>query len=165
MPQEMKVQEAIRIILKTKKDLYGLYREASRRAEHPSGRQVFARLADEVRDNMRQFFHLYYGDDLGTFEQFIETPPASDSRLMAELKNAPSADLHDRHARELALHEEKEIERQLRMTAARVIDPVARQILERAADQTRQHHDLIESEYARTMGMVHETDIDTYVRE
>ncbi len=165
MPQEMKVQEAIRMILKTKKDLYGFYREASRRAAHPSGRRVFERLTDEVRDNMQQFFHLYYGSDLGTFDEFIATPPASDSRLMAELKNAPAADLHDRHARELAMREEKEIERQLRLTAAKVIDPVARQILERAADLTRQHYDLIESEYARTMGMVHETDIDIYVRE
>jgi hypothetical protein len=33
------------------------------------------------------------------------------------------------------------------------------------AKETRTHYAIIESEYARTMGMVHETDIDTYVRE
>ncbi len=30
---------------------------------------------------------------------------------------------------------------------------------------THHHYELIESEYARLMGMVHETDIDTFVRE
>ena len=33
------------------------------------------------------------------------------------------------------------------------------------AKDTRIHYEIIESEYAHTMGMVHETDIDTYVRE
>jgi len=33
------------------------------------------------------------------------------------------------------------------------------------ADATHQHYEVIESEYAHLMGMVHETDIDTYVRE
>jgi hypothetical protein len=33
------------------------------------------------------------------------------------------------------------------------------------AKSTHQHYELIESEYAHLMGMVHETDIDTFVRE
>jgi hypothetical protein len=33
------------------------------------------------------------------------------------------------------------------------------------AESTHMHFELIESEYAHLMGMVHETDIDTFVRE
>ncbi|RMF43072.1 MAG: ferritin [Deltaproteobacteria bacterium] len=165
MPQEMKVQEAIRMILQTKKNLYDFYRTAAMRSERPSGKAVFERLAREVRANMEQFFPLYFGQDLGTFEQFMATAPNRGSHLMQVLDEAVGEELNHRLARELALREEEELEHQLRLTAARVVDPVARQILERAADQTRDHFALIESEYARTMGMVHETDIDTYVRE
>jgi len=40
-----------------------------------------------------------------------------------------------------------------------------RSIFERVVKETQGHYDLIESEYAHIMGMVHETDQDTYVRE
>jgi hypothetical protein len=33
------------------------------------------------------------------------------------------------------------------------------------AKETENHYAIIESEYAHLMGMVHETDIDTFVRE
>jgi rubrerythrin len=33
------------------------------------------------------------------------------------------------------------------------------------AKETNNHYQMIESEYARLMGMVHESDMDTYVRE
>jgi hypothetical protein len=38
-------------------------------------------------------------------------------------------------------------------------------VFERMAKETDDHYQLIESEYAHLMGMVHETDIDTFVRE
>ena len=38
-------------------------------------------------------------------------------------------------------------------------------VYEANAKSTHNHYVLIESEYARLMGMVHETDIDTFVRE
>jgi hypothetical protein len=38
-------------------------------------------------------------------------------------------------------------------------------IFERVVKETQGHYDLIESEYARLMGMVHESDQDTFVRE
>ncbi|ORJ62088.1 hypothetical protein [Geothermobacter hydrogeniphilus] len=163
MPQEMKIQEALRLIIRTKKTLYDFYLLAAERVTNPLGRKVFQRLAEEVHGNLGRFFHLYNGHDLGDFDQFMALPPSPDAALIKELTAHP--DIHERRAQELALSEEEDIERMLRMTAARVIDPAARQTLERAAHETRQHCALIESEYAHTMGMVHETDIDIYVRE
>jgi rubrerythrin len=66
---------------------------------------------------------------------------------------------------EIALREEKDLEENLTRTAARIIDPAVRSVFETMARETNHHYALIESEYARLMAMVHETDIDTYVRE
>ena len=66
---------------------------------------------------------------------------------------------------ELALQEEEDLAKTLRMTASRIVDPAVRAVFERMARETETHYAIIESEYARMMGMVHETDIDTYVRE
>jgi hypothetical protein len=40
-----------------------------------------------------------------------------------------------------------------------------RSVFELNAKETHNHYLLIESEYARLMGMVHESDMDIYVRE
>jgi len=165
MPQEYRAQEAIRLAIDNKKALYDFYRQAAGTITNTSGQRVFERLAAEVRDNLSRFYHLYLGQDLPGFENFMAMPPQGDSAMLFELNRELNPEIHDRKAREIALREEADIERILRMTAARVIDPVARDVLQRAADEVSQHMQLIESEYARTMGMVHETDIDTYVRE
>ena len=55
--------------------------------------------------------------------------------------------------------------RRLRAMAAQIPDAKVRQVFEANAVSTHNHYLLIESEYARLMGMVHETDIDIFVRE
>jgi len=165
MPQEYRVQEAIRLAIESKKNLHDFYQNAAGTITNLSGQRVFQRLADEVRGNLGRFYHLYLGQDLPDFERFMEIPPQSESAMLHELNREIQPDIHDRKAREIALREEADIEQVLRLTAARVIDPVAREVLVQAADEVCQHMQIIESEYAHTMGMVHETDIDTYVRE
>ncbi len=49
--------------------------------------------------------------------------------------------------------------------AAKIEDPEVRAVFEENAQSTHNHYLLIESEFARLMGMVHETDMDTFVRE
>ena len=63
------------------------------------------------------------------------------------------------------MQEEEDLIKNLQMTASRIVDPTVRAVFERMASETEGHYAIIESEYARLMGMVHETDIDTYVRE
>ncbi|MHB8709297.1 MAG: ferritin-like domain-containing protein, partial [Desulfuromonadales bacterium] len=60
---------------------------------------------------------------------------------------------------------EKKLAEHLRELAAKIENPEVRAVYEQNARSTDHHYQLIESEYARLMGMVHETDIDTYVRE
>ncbi|HMB14883.1 MAG TPA: ferritin, partial [Pelovirga sp.] len=74
-------------------------------------------------------------------------------------------DVHERKARELAIKEEENLEKTFLQTATYIIDPQVRAIFNEVARDTRIHCEIISSEYARTMGMVHESDMDTYVRE
>jgi len=66
---------------------------------------------------------------------------------------------------ELAMEKELSLEKTLRETAAKIALPEVRAIFELNATETHNHYELIESEYAKIMGMVHESDMDTFVRE
>jgi len=165
MPQEYKMQEALKMAIQAKKNLMDFYLKAAEVTKNPQGQKVFNRLAGEVRENVRRFFDHYKREDLGSFEDFIMSPARPDSVMLVELGKALNADVHERKARELALKEEEDLERHFRNAAAGVVDPAVRDVFLAVAKETKNHYAVIESEYARTMGMVHETDIDTYVRE
>ena len=92
-------------------------------------------------------------------------PPHIEHVMLKQLEKALNENVHDRKAMELALKEEEDLAKRLRQTAANIVDTAVRAIFERMAVETEHHFALIESEYAHLMGMVHETDIDTYVRE
>jgi len=165
MPQEFNYQDAIRLAIETEKELMDFYQRAADLTTDPGGKKVFERLAADEREHAQHFFNLYSGDALGTFQQFIDGPGTKESAMMHELGKLCSSDTKERGAMEIALREERDLEKTLRLTASRIVDPMVRNVFERMAVETRQHYDVIESEYAHLMGMVHETDIDTYVRE
>jgi len=60
---------------------------------------------------------------------------------------------------------EKALAEHLRALAEKIDNPEIRAVFEQNATSTDHHYQIIESEYARLMGMVHETDMDTFVRE
>mgnify|MGYP004702222409 CR=1 FL=1 len=165
MPQEYKKQEAIKMAIHAKKNLFDFYREAAAITQNPKGRQVFELLAREVRENVSAFFLHYNQGDLGSFEEFMAGPPKHDSAMLVALRKALDANVHERKARELAMAEHLDMEQNFRLAASHIVDPMVKAVFERVAQETRNHYELIESEYARTMAMVHETDVSTYVRE
>jgi len=71
----------------------------------------------------------------------------------------------EKKALELAMEKEMELEAALRGIARVVEDPEALAVFEQNANETHNHYLMIESEYARVMKMVHESEIDTFVRE
>lgn len=165
MPQEMKMQEAIKFAIQTEKNVMDFYKRAASITKDARGKKVFEQLAGEEREHASHFFHLYKGNDLGTFDQFMATPPHADTAMLKELEKALNANVHERRAMELALREEEDLAKNLSMAASHMVDPMVRAVFERMAKETEDHYALIESEYARLMKMVHETDIDTFVRE
>jgi rubrerythrin len=165
MPQEYKMQEAIKLAIQTEKNVMDFYTRAADITKNPRGKKVFNLLASEEREHASHFFHLYKGSDLGSFEQFMAAPPHPDSVMLKELTKALDENIHERKAMEIALREEEDLAKNLTQTASNIGDPAVKAVFEKMAKETRDHYALIESEYAHLMGMVHETDIDTYVRE
>jgi rubrerythrin len=92
-------------------------------------------------------------------------PPSSNHAMLKQLEKALDENTHERKAMELALQEEGDLVKNLRMTASHIVDPTVRAVFDRMAEETETHYAIIESEYAHLMAMVHETDIDIYVRE
>ncbi len=165
MPQEFNLQEALKLAIETEKNVRDFYLRAADVTNDPQGKKVFSLLAGEEHEHASHFFPLYKGSDLGSFDEFMARPAKADTAMLKSLQKALDENVHERKAMEIALKEEEDLEKNLRMTAARIIDPAVRGVFEKMAEETRNHYELIESEYARLMGMVHETDINTYVRE
>jgi len=165
MPQEFNMQDAIKMAIQTEKNVMDFYKRAAETTRNERGRKVFELLSREEREHAGHFFHLYQGGDLGTFEEFMARPPQASSAMLNALEKAIDAEVSDRKAMEIALKEEADLEKNLANTAQKIVDPAVRSVFERMAKETRDHYEMIESEYAHLMGMVHETDIDTYVRE
>jgi len=165
LTQEFDHQEAIKRAALTEKELMEFYQRAAQLTRDPGGQKVFTTLAAEEREHAGHFYAIYQGEDLGSFDDFIERPLHSMSVMMHQLEKLIDEQLDERGAMEIALREEEALEKNLRFTAAQLVDPASRVVFERMADETHDHYLIIESEYARLMGMVHETDMDIYVRE
>jgi rubrerythrin len=165
MPQELKMREAIKRAIQTEKDAMDFYLKAASLTGNERGKKVFEQLAGEEKEHASHFFMIYTGDDLGTFDDFIASPARLDHDLLKQLVASAGKELHERRAMELALQEEERLLAGLQASSARIIDPAVRAVFDRMAEETENHYAIIESEYAHVMGMVHETDIDTYVRE
>ena len=165
MPQEFNLQEALKLAIQTEKNVRDFYRKAAEITKDPQGKKVFELLAREEHEHALHFFPLYKGEDLGSFEEFMARPPKADSAMIKSLEKALDENVHERKAMEIALKEEEDLEKSLTMTASRILDPAVRAVFEKMAKETRHHYEMIESEYARLMAMVHETDVDIYVRE
>jgi rubrerythrin len=165
MTQELTMLEAIKLAIQTEKDVMDFYLKAAALTKNERGKKVFEQLAKEEREHACHFFDIYTGSDLGSFDDFIDQPPSAGNATLKMLEKALNENVHERKAMELAMKEEEDLVKNLRMTASRIVDPGVRAVFERMAEETENHYAIIESEYAHMMGMVHETEIDTYVRE
>jgi len=159
------IQEAIKRSIQTEKNAMNFYQLGALKMNNPDARRTFELLATEEREHAAQFFKIYQGTDIPSLDVFLDSPPDNESSWVATLGRLISADFSEQKALELAMEREKNLEEALLETAAKIDDPAIKAVYELNATETRHHYELIESEYARIMGMVHETDIDTFVRE
>jgi rubrerythrin len=159
------VQEAIKRAIQTEKNAMNFYQMGARQMKNQDARKTFDLLAREEREHAGQFFRIYTGSDIPSLDAFLDTPPDNESSWIASITRLVDSDFTEQKALELAMEREKNLEETLLETAARISDPAVKAVFELNARETHNHYLLIESEYARLMGMVHETDMDTYVRE
>jgi len=159
------VQEAIKRSIQTEKNAMNFYQLGARQMKNPDACKTFELLAREEREHAGQFYRIYTGSDIPSLDAFLDSPFDNESSWMASITRLVGADFTEQKAMELAMEREKNLEETLLETAARISDAAVKAVFELNARETHNHYLLIESEYARLMGMVHETDMDTYVRE
>ncbi|PKN12896.1 MAG: ferritin [Deltaproteobacteria bacterium HGW-Deltaproteobacteria-4] len=165
MPQEFNMQNALKFAIQTEKNVMDLYKHAASIISNPRGKKVFEQLAAEEAEHVGHLFKFYSGMEHGSLADFLVSKPQVDLKTMRQLDQALAENAHERKAMELALNHEEELAKSLYLTASRIVDPSVRAVFERLAKETENHFALIESEYAHLMKMVHETDIDIFVRE
>lgn len=165
MFEHVDVQEAIKRSIQTEKNARDFYRLGARHMKDGRARKTFELLAGEEADHARMFYDVYEGPDIPSFDAFMAIDPSRDSDWLTDLEQELMEELDERRAMELAMDKELKLEQALREMAARIPDEKVRQVFLWNAKSTHQHYELIESEYAYLMGMVHETDMDIFVRE
>ena len=159
------VQEAVRRSIQTEKNAMNFYQLGARQLKNPDARKTFEVLAREEREHAGQFFRIYTGTDIPSLETFLDSPFDNESSWIASITRLVDSDFTEQKALELAMEREKNLEEALLETAAKIEDRAVKAVFELNAKETHNHFLMIESEYARLMGMVHESDMDTYVRE
>lgn len=159
------LQQAIKNSLQTEKNAMDFYLAGSRFMKDQAAKQAFELLAREEREHAGHFFKIYKGSDIPSLDAFLDTPVDMGAGWLASLGKVIDAGFTEKDALEIALEKERRLEETLQETAAKIDDPDVKAVYELNARETHNHYAMIESEYARIMGMVHETDIDTFVRE
>ena len=165
MGKEYSVQEALKLAIKAEKDSMDFYRKASSLATNERAKKVLDLLANEEVSHLKAFFDHYKGTDFGDMKSYIDSPVDEKNPSYVKLMMAVNDDIVEKTALELALAEEKACIGQYTQLAQGVVDPVVRGVFEQVVRETQGHYDMIESEYAHVMTMVHESDQNIYVRE
>jgi len=160
-----RAQEILKKCLLHEKEGLDFYREAARSVSREKTRRAFETLVGEEREHIERLFGRFRGEGLGSVEEFLARPPQIESPLLRELERALASELPDRKALEMAMRLEQENRAEYLRQAAEAADPEAQAVYEKLARDEDRHYQVVESEYAHLMAMVHETDIDTFVRE
>ena len=165
MFDELTVQDAIKNAIQTEKNAMNFYELGARQMRDPEAVRFFNQLAKEERTHAEHFYSIYQGSELPSFNEFIDAEPDHESSWMAALSKTITTEFNEQKAMELAMEKERNLEQALRETAAKIANPEVKGIFEMNAKETHNHYLQIEAEYARIMGMVDESDMDTFVRE
>ncbi|MDD2736315.1 MAG: ferritin family protein [Desulfuromonadaceae bacterium] len=162
---DINVQEAIKRSIQTEKNAMNFYQLGAQQMKNSDARRTFELLAKEEREHAAQFYKIYTGTDIPSFDDFMNALADNESSWIITITRTIAEDFTEKKALELAMEKEKNLEEALRTTASKIADPAIRAVYETNATETHHHYEMIESEYARLMGMVHESDMDTFVRE
>jgi rubrerythrin len=159
------VREAIKQSMHTEKSAMLFYQYSAQQFRDAGAKRTFELLASEEREHAGHFHRIYPGADIPSLDDFLAIQANDESTWLALAKKVCGSDFTEQKALEVAMDKEKQLEEALRELAARMDDPEVKAVYELNARETHKHYLLIEAEYARIMGMVDESDMDTFVRE
>lgn len=158
------LQRAIRDAIATEKGMMDFYSICAKQVCDSAARRVFEVLASEEREHAGYFYKIYQGEDIPSLEAFLDAPP-TDSLLASMSRDTGGTAFDAKRALELAMAKEQALQKSLLETAQTIADTDIRSVFELNARETGNHYQVIEAEYARLMGMVDESEMDTFVRE
>lgn len=159
------IQDAIKRSIQTEKNAMNFYQLGAQQMKDSAAKRTFEILAQEEREHASQFYKIYTGTDIPSLDEFLDGLADNESSWIITISRSIASDFTEKKALELAMEKEKNLEEALRTTAAKMDDPAIKAVYELNANETLHHYEMIEAEYARLMGMVHESDMDTFVRE
>jgi len=147
------LQKAIKDSIQTEKDAMDYYKYGAERMAEDKARQTFEILAREEYQHAESFYRIYSGDDIPSFEDFMSTPPNTDSSWWKNLQSLLVQDFDERKALELAIEQEEALEKSLRKMAASIDDPEISRVFLANATSTHNHLELVEEDYKAMLGM------------
>ena len=147
------VQKAIKDSIQTEKDAMDFYKYGAERMFEDKARQTFEILAREEYQHAESFYRIYPGDDIPSFQEFMNAPPNTDSDWWQSLQKLLMQDFDERKALELAIEQEDALEKSLREMAAKIDDPEISKVYLANASSTHNHLELVEEDYKAMFGM------------
>ena len=147
------VQKAIKESIQTEKDAMDFYKYGAERMAEEKARKTFELLAREEYQHAESFYKIYQGDDIPSFQEFMNAPPNTDSDWWKNLQTLLVQDFDERKALELAIEQEDELEKELRAMAAKIADPEIQRVYLANASSTHHHLELVEEDYKGLFGM------------
>jgi rubrerythrin len=147
------VQKAIKDSIQTEKDAMDYYKYGAERMAEDRARQTFEILAREEYQHAESFFRIYPGDDIPSFQEFMNAPPNTASNWWKNLQRLLVQDFDERKALELAIEQEETLEKELRKMADQIDNPEIARVYLANATSTHNHLELVEEDYRAMFGM------------
>lgn len=147
------VQKAIKESMQTEKDAMDYYKYGAERMAEEKARRTFEILAREEYQHAESFYRIYSGDDIPSFEEFMQAPPNTASSWWKNLQQLMVQDFDERKALELAIEQEEALEKSLREMAAKIDDQEIARVYLANASSTHNHLTLVEEDYRGLLGM------------
>lgn len=150
---KLDIQKAIKDSIQTEKDAMDFYKYGAERMAEEKARSTFELLAREEYQHAESFFKIYQGEDIPSFQDFMNEPPNTSSSWWQGLQNLLLQDFDERKALELAIEQEEALEKSLREMAERIDDPAIADVYLANANSTHHHLEVCEEDYKAMFGM------------
>ncbi len=145
---QTELKAAIRKMIRVELDAMHYYLKSTEAMRDEGAIFHFNLLAEEEREHAHGFYQIYPGDDLPPFEALVAAAEVENQAAQI-IDTGLVARIDERQALQLAMKLEKEIEENLRKMAAELKNSAARAIIEKNAESTRTHYEMIATDYAR----------------
>lgn len=150
--------------IKTEKESHAFYLLAANRVKDPAAKQLLMNLANEEYEHLSAFMSVYPETVSETTCLFNDLSIGNSQGKWKILSMNRNVD-NRKEVLNIALKEEQSCIDLYSTFVETIKAPEVHSIFAKALDQTKQHLETIEAEYARSMAMVDDSEMNTYVRE